>query len=347
MAVTNSIMLGVGLSGSVKGKSPLSERRSFTAQWQITTAQTDTAETVIEYFRGSGSHPYLGDSYAFGSDSDAQSFCVSIDPRRVPQSLGTWIVSVEYEPTEGKDEPEERDDENGKKTDDPLLWHDEISIDYTQITIPAELAQFRGCNLGGLNGQPIPPLLTIGRTIVPCNSAFVPFDPGIDMEVDVKIVRITKNVREYDGNRANGFIGCVNTDQVTINKRKYGYRDVWGPLTARIKNISGSFHLANRIPFWKETTEVHITPVGWRRLICDRGLSMILTPELPRPDGSTVSSSDSDRNTLVPVANQNGQPITEPVLFNGKGRPLNPFTEVPVWLEYQLYAEIPFAPLKW
>lgn len=347
MAVTNSILLSVGISGAVKGKSPLTARRSFTAQWQITAAQGDTTPTIIEYFRTSSSHPYLGDSYSFGNSSDSSSKCVSISPRLIPNSGGIWIVAVEYEPPEGDDDSDERDDVKGNKVGDPLLWHDEISIDYTQITIPCEVAEFRGCNLGGRNGQPIPPLLNIGRNILPCNSAFVPFDPGIDMEVDVKVVRITKNVKEYDGNQANGFIGCVNSDQVTINKRAYGYRDVWGPLTARIKNISGSFQIANKIPFWKQTTEVHITPIGWRRIICDRGKAMLLLPGVTRPGGTTVSASDEDVNTVVEIHDAMGQTLTEPVLFNGRGQPLNPFREEPVYLDYQIYTEIPFAPLKW
>lgn len=351
MGVLQWRLASAGASGAATGEGPLSTQYRYNANYLFEVDEPlQGPKTILQYFRTNGDLPWIGDGFDYGAEQDSNSRCKTISPDRIDKS--NWFrVKVDFEPLESE-QPDKGEDENGNSQEDPLLWHDEIDVSYTQVTIPVELATFRGTNRNGINGSPMR-VRALGSDGPVINSAGVPFDPGIEYEVDVKIVRITKNVAEFDGNLNNQFQGAVNNDQVVINKQPYRYRDTWGPLTARIKNISGSFQIANRIPYWKKTIEVHITPVGWRRLIVDRGLERRQLPGDIREwdaNGTPIQISDGDilpgQSHHMRIKDADGYPITAPVLLDGDGAPLKPDRPA-IYLEYQTYFEIPFAGINW
>jgi len=346
VAVTASI-LKPSLSGAVTGKSRLTAKRSYTAIYQLSAEQEDGPGVIIDYFKGSPDHPFIGDRYNLNGYRDNSVRCKSITPRRIDSGVGQWLAAVEWEPPEGTDDDdtETGTDINGEDTDNPLEWHDEIDVGYTQLSIPVEQARFKGCNRDGGIRQRITGL-DLDTITMPCNSALVPFDPGIEKEIDIKVVRITKNLESYDANFFSNFIGRVNSDKVVINKREYKFRDVWSPLNARIKQISGTFQITNKIPYWKQTVEVHVNPLGWRRLLLDRGVEELFRGEQKDYQGNTISNSDERVGKLQQKQDADGYPITTPVPFDGNGRALAEGKPA-VFLEWQIYEEIPFAPLNW
>lgn len=345
MAVS-SYILKPAISGAVKGKSRLTAKHSYTAVWQLSAGQEDGPVTITNYFKATSGLPYIGDRYSLNGETDNSVRCVAITPRRIDSGSGQWLVAVDWEPPEGADdEPEQGTDIDGNQTDNPLLWHDEIDVGYTQLSIPVEQARFKGCNKNGgvrqrING------LELDTITMPCNSALVPFDPGIEKEIDIKVVRITKNLESYDANFYSNFIGRVNSDRVIVNKREYKFRDVWGPLNARIKQISGTFQITNKIPYWKQTVEVHVNPLGWRRFLVDRGTEELFRGEQEDFQGNTISNSDERVGKLQQKQDADGYPVATPCLFDGNGRALAE-GKPSVFLEWQIYEEIPFAPLKW
>lgn len=344
MAVMEVTMLDQGLSGELSGFSINAAKRTHTAVYKVKSAPTDTEVTILEHFRTTNTLPYLGKYFKVENDRDETAICNSIAPQRVEKGGGIWLTTVKWSPLE--DEKEQKDSE-GNDTNNPLDWHDEVNIGFRIIMVPCEVAIFRGAVINGVKGQPIPPLLNVGEQLLPCNSAFVPFDPTLEQEINIKVVTITKNLRVFDGIWADQFRGCVNEDFVNIQKLPYGYFDQWQPLTAKVENVTGTFQLTNRILYWKQAVEVHINPLTWRKFPCDRGMAQRLTPGAKRYNGQTVSYSDPDVNQLEALRDQSGFPIAGPVLFNGKGQPLDPLTEKPVYLEYQVFPEVPFAPIPW
>jgi hypothetical protein len=342
-------LASAGASGTITGKSPLSTRRSYTANYLFEVDNPlQGPAAIIAYFASNGALPWIGSPFAYGTEADAASLCKSIAPDRIAKS--NWFtVRVNFEPSE--EQSDEKPDEDGNLTDDPLEWREDIDVSFTQISIPVELATFRGHNAGGVNGQAMR-VRALGSDGPIVNSAGVPFDPTYEKELDIKVVRFTRNVEEYDGAFANEWISAVNSDQVTIDKPKYKCKDTWGPLTARIKQISASFQMANGVRFWKQTTEVHVSPLGWRKLIVDRGLDRRQMAGDPGTellaDGTPVAISASDIKPGTPnharIKGPDGYPIAEPVLLDGEGQPLQPDAR-PVYLEYQDYEEKAFAPL--
>jgi hypothetical protein len=352
MAVTEVKFLGAGLTGVVSGKDRLTAKRSYSATFQAKCdSQSDTAYAVIEHFRRTSGLPYIGDGYSFGNDRDASARCKSLTPTLNQNSGGIWNVRAEYEPLD-EEEDNQKEDEDGNKQTDPRKWRDEIEVTSTQISVPVEQAIFRGSNKGGRNGQAMR-VRALGRNGAVVNSAGVVFDPGIESEVDIKVVRITKNVESYDAFEMGQYQGAVNTDQVIIDKIAYNFKDKWGPQTARIKLVSGVFQIANLVPYWKQTVEVHVSPLGWRRFLVDRGLERRQMPgdvREVRADGTPVEVSPSDNENGEPfqkrIVDVDGYPITTPVLLDGEGSPLQPDQNA-VYLEYQVYFERPFAGFRW
>lgn len=339
--------IGASVSGGVAGKEAHKAKRSYSTTWWVKTkAPSVTATAIVEYFRRRGDLPYIGRGYAFGGDRDASSLCNALDCNLVQNSGGIWILSAKYEPREGKDE-DEGQDENGDKSGDPLTWRDELDVSFSQISIPAEGAIFHGSSAGGRRGSEMR-VRKKGQYGAIVNSAGMPFDPTIETEVDIKILRITKHVAEFDGEEANSWIGAVNTNQVRIHKPAYKYKDKWGPFTARVKNIGGSFQMANAIPYWKKTIEVHVSPLGWRHLILDRGTDRRQMAGDPDGKGGFISASDLKKGDPehAKITDQEGYPITAPVNLDGEGQPLAADGEA-VWLEYQTYFERSFAGIKW
>lgn len=346
MAVVSVIEKGHGLTGAVTGKSRLTAKNVYSATYQVTCAPGDTAKTVIDYFRTTSGYPYIGDPYDFGNDSDSTARCKGLTPSYIEDSGGTWLVRAEFEPLDAE-EDEQQEDARGNKQTDPLLWHDEIDVSYTQLSIPVENAIFRGINGGNMRVR------AVGTDGPVVNAAGVPFDPTIEKEIDIKIVRITKNVASFNGNTANFYIGNVNSDQVTVNKPAYRFLDLWRPRTARIKNISGTFQIANGIPYWKQSIEVHINPLGWRRFIVNRGTERRQMPGDIREfdeNGTPIQISDGDIQPGQPfhmtIKDADGLPITSPVLLDADGQPLKP-DQPALYLEYQTYKERAFAGIRW
>lgn len=349
MAVAEWRLASAGASGAATGDSPLFVQTRFNAVYMMRVDDAlDGPATILRYFRSSSELPWFGDGFDYGNDRDTASKCKSIAPDRIPKS--NWFtVRVDFEPLQAE-EPEQGQDESGNSTDNPLLWHDEVSADYTQINIPVEVATFQGVKRGNGRGQPLR-FRRIGEDGPVVNSANVVYDPPPQQEVDIKIFRLSRNVAEYNANNLNFYIGKVNSDQVTINKpRPYRFRDLWRPLTARIKIIGGAFQFTNNVFYWKQSVEVHILPfpLTWRKLVVDRGLERRQMPGDINEGGAEISASDivAGQPAVKRIVDQNGYPVTTPVLLDGNGQPL-PHNKPPVYLEYQVYGERAFAGFRW
>lgn len=353
MAVTSVIEKPDGLGGGIAGKSVLTAKKTYSATYQVKCdSQSDTTTTIINHFRRTNGLPFIGDAYDFGGDRDSDARCKGLSPSLIDKSGGIWLVRAEFEPLDNDDDEQKdgapRNGESEKQTN-PLLWHDEIDVGYTQLSIPVEMAEFRGIHGIGANVRFLP----VGKMTIPVNSALQPFDPGLEQEIDIKVVRITKNVQTFNANTANFYIGTVNSDQVIINKQAYGFLDLWRPLYARIKAINASFQIANQIPYWKQTIEVHVSQLTWRKIVCDRGLDRRAAPGdiLERDEfGNPILISPSDvapniAHTMA-IKGPDGLPVTTPCLLDGDGQPLEPGRPA-VWLNYRVYRERAFAGIRW
>lgn len=344
MTVLSHKLHSAGASGEASGSSPDQVSYNYAAKyWVKCDSPLDGPKTILQYFKSTAGLPWFGDSFSFGNDTDTNAKCRSIAPSYVVNSEGWNEVDVKWEQSGGgsaETTPPTNLDANGKETDDPEDWNDEVDSSFTQISVPVEKAIFRGFTPEG--GHPFLRPGKVGPTV---NSAMVPFDPPPEMEMDIEVVRFTKWQPDWDGAEGKKWIGRVNSDAVVINKPECNFKDNWPALWARIKAYSGVFVMTKKGPWWKRTIEVHINWQGWRGVLVDRGLTGAAI-DGRRPDGTVVSSSADWDEWLFPLVDADGYQISEPVLLDGKGKPLVP-GKPPVYLTYTYYEEKSFAGIKW
>lgn len=343
MSVTLVKLHSAGASGSASGSADVgADKLSYRSQYRVYVDDPlDSPITIFKHFQKTASLPWPGRPFRFGNGFDAQTFCKSIDPQYVEGSGGQYTVSCSFESSAKKDDEQGQNPE-GQPASDPTSWHDDIEVSFTQISIPVEQAYFRGFVPNNIQNNDMKP----GKFGPVTNSANVPFDPPLEEVLDIKVIRISKYFRNYDGAAASRYQGAVNNDNVTIVKSRYKFRESFRRYQGRINSLSASFQILNRFPVYRQTIEVHIHPSGWRRFVVDRGIARRACPGDPDGNGGTISLGEVGKPSNAAITDEEGYPMTEPVLLNGNGQPLRCGSNA-VYLEYQTRNELPFGPIRW
>lgn len=342
MSVVAANLAWAGASGEARFDS-----REYTAVYRVQTDDKyDQAQTILSYFSVVG--PYVGFIYQYGNDIDIAAVCDSIRPTRVSESAYYWDVEFHYATSEN----EEGEDEDGKKTGNPLNFRDEIDVGQTSITRTAEQAWREG----GFVGQAAAkyPIGSFGDVV---NSAGVPFNPTLEKEHKQHVYRITKHMANYPANH-DALLMHLNKNVWTINKPNYNFTKTIQKWHGQLLALNASFDVQtqgnNVIRYWKVTYEILHDPVY--PLIdepLDRGITR--RAALGDPDGRGglmgFKGDGSAMNALeyaaqippgVPermrIRDPFGDPITEPVNLNGDGQPLKE-GQAPVWLKYRKYPD--------
>lgn len=323
-----------GESGKLEYEPGTGVKSNHEEVWLCTSTAND-ASVVVREFEAAGGTPSLGSLLP----EDSYSYLKSMSADRADGTLDAWYVKLSYSPRDNN-EREERPDQEGNMTSNALDWRDEIEIGAMQISMPVYKAIYRG-GFVGVAGA----LKEVGEEFIPMNSAFVPFDPGLEKDVAVGTYRITKFRDKYDGATIGARRNKVNSDTVNINKPTHNLTDKWLPFTARIVQAGGQFQVNGNQKYWRITYEVHIHPDTWRDQVPDRGLSARALDGDPDGQGGTFSFDrrKNGQGFVRPLLGFNFEPITEPVLLNGDGQPLAD-GKPPVYITYQKYTEVPFAP---
>lgn len=349
MAVTSVVALAFGSSASGQqsiggtgneAAPSVRYRAKFRARCD---SPSDDPSIVYKHLeQNKGTLPWYGNKYQLGNGLDATALVNRLDIEVVDGSDRAFDIDVGYEPLNLSS------DIQPIEPPDPLDWLDDIEVSFTQILVPVERGVFHGFS-STLKPEIVNAKMAKGETLAITNSACVPYDPPIEEEEEIKVIRISKSVKVYDGSLFDDWQGAINKDQFVINKGFYGYRETFKPLTAKIRYIGGVFSRTgpNGVKYWRQTIEIHKKLTGWRRKLLDRGILVRREQGDPDGEGSTVSASN-----LVPAGKANfkvnkdaaGYPMTEPVLFDGNGQPQR-VTYPPVYGEWGTKPEVSFAPL--
>lgn len=344
MAVTEVRQAGVNVSGAATSEDGRIVRRKYAASHRVLcNSLNDDAEVVLDYFKRTTSLPYPGRIYRFGNGVDSSAICKNLTADRVQNSDTMFIAKADFEPPQG--DKEQNEDENGNSTDDPLNWHDEISITSTQISLPVWRATIQG-GFKGVAAAMRPPG-TIGPIV---NSAFVPFDPPLEEEDHIGVYRFTKRILRWDDAEAERFRNAVNNQAFVINKPAYGFRKIVRQHRGLIKTFDGNFAIANGVKHYVRVVELWVHPRTWRREVLDMGLGFRAMPGDPDGEGGTISQVDIVDGMPQTRRAQDGQgyPITEPIMLNGDGQALDlAAREEPVFLTYSTKAELNFNGIRW
>lgn len=330
------------------------QQRTYSANYIVKTDDPTTSTKAIEkHFKQTPSLAWYGRPWKWtgtnGNDSDPESICKKLSISHKPQSEGVFEVTADYEPKDGdeKDKEKPSNSADGDKTRDPLEWRESMSISYTQVTEPVMWAIFRGFTTGA-NGDMVAPgiaALQIGGTYIPQNSALVPYDPLPEREINITVIRLTKNVAPFNGNQFDNWIGTVNTDNIQILKPFLGMFINVPAFKGRLKQVSAQSDFQNGVPFVRREMEIWVHPKGWRGRLADMGHSALATQAA---DAGFVSPGDlintPGRVEQITLKDKDDYPATAPVPLDGFGRPLRSDKATQnVWTNWSYYEEKPWA----
>jgi len=350
VSITSVSLTQEGTSLAATGNDGELIKRVYTAHYRVITDNATTSSKSIEkHFKDTPTLPWFGRTWKWtgangaANDRDPESICKKIEVSHQPGSEGIFKVEATYEPVSGKTPKENPDNGDGDDTDDPLEWREQMTISYTQITEAVNWAIFHGFTTGqfanelfaGTNG------LKRGLSYIPQNSALVPYDPLPEKEIDLKIIRMVKNIPFFDSNLYDPWISSVNTDPVHFLKRHLGMIVSVEPFQGRLKNINASSDFQNGKPFVRREIEIWVNPNGWRGRLPDIGHAA-----KPRDANDTGFVSPGDlinkpaQSEVVTIRDVNEYPMTAPLKLDGFGRVLlttNPHRAV--WTNWQYYDE--------
>lgn len=354
MAVHEAIFREVG--GSAEGTNPSNVAYKTKLSLRVRADQGDSQRVIYDYLQATSTLPWIGRSFRTPSMSDERIRCNSVNAELIPHGGGWWEVSCEYaqlpgieggEDAQGGDQRPGRD---GKLTPNPIMWKRDIDLGAYQISVPMEMATFKGFKggfAGGMNAGGEALRLRPETFCAVMNSAGVPFDPPPEEPYTIRTVRVSQYVEDFSGEMIDYWTNVVNSELVNIAWDWEGYYDSWKPLQAKIFSISATAELINDFFYvWKYTIEVHINGKGWRKQILDRGTERAAGSGDPDGKGGYISLGDikAGQPLTRAIRDPDGYPTATPVLLDGKGQPLNP-GKSPVWLEYTNNIEAPFSQL--
>lgn len=158
------------------------------------------------------------------------------------------------------------------------------------------------------------------------NSAGQYFDPPIQADDSRPVITMIRNEPDFP------YLTMLNYHDRVNNA-------TWNGIPAqcvKIFNISAQEKIEHigdegseiEFKYWEVTYEFHVNYDGWRKQILDQGRYEL----------------NSGGTALVAIEDSEGRPVNDPVLLDGagNGRPEGP----PVYLTYQVYYEVSFAPLS-
>jgi len=340
MAVTSVTLLFTGQSGSIEGG-----KVSYTSIYAVDVdSALDGPQVAV-----AGCGVSLGDKYQFGNDSDRLAKCKSLRPDRVADTRLRFTITATFDNDQGGGDgnknQDQKPDTNGNYTDDPFQWRPEISISPVTVQVPVEFATLRTelTELGFGLGK-------VGNLGPVMNSAGTVIDPPITKDHRQKLLRVTKYFTKYPS-EFDEFEEKVNSDNFVVNLP--GLIRAYKPFCVLFEPFQATWKLQTKkdgtlIDYWEADLSFLIDEVRTHRVtITDRGIHKLVAPGDDNGRGGTYSAGDFPGGVapVVRMLDPEGMPITEPVLFNGKGKPAPP-GRVPFFITYSVYGEVSFAGIR-
>jgi len=346
MTITDISLAWTGTTGTSSNSG-----REWTASYNVETdSHLDQTKTIVDYFKthnlfGSLDLPYLDTYYEFGNDIDRVALCDTITPKRKDGSQKHWLVDFHYKTPE-EEEEETGETEEGEATNNPLKWRTTCDVSFIEYSRPVAKAIYRD---GMTNG-----LIEPAQEYAVVNSAMVVLDPPLDRAAMQQLFRFGKYRHRYPDGAKDAF-RAVNSKPFRIRVRDPDLVDEDGdpahtdraldatfqPFQCQISSVNGALVRKNGKTVWQLSTEMLVDyEFGFRVDVLDRGVSAKAGDGDPDGMGGEFSAIDdpAGRPRQRQLVDPNGVPITEPVLLDGNGQPLDLGAD-PVYITWSIYPE--------
>lgn len=276
------------------GTDTFTRQRTYREVWEAITDGADDDEEVVA---GAGAAamglPRLGQPhprYPFA-------VCTEISAEQSEETPFRWLVSLKYDSNPSL--PNSTDPDGGGQSpgdipDNPLLRPAQWKITGQKTTEPG--TQWRAVDAGGNLAANLTPIR---------NSAKLPFDPSLQIEVSRPVVRVTRNVPFVS-------LEYLIRLQDAVNDRVWRTLPKW---TARVDSYDTSNKFENGVKFVELSVDIALKAETWLAKILDAGLYELSK----RP---TVEAGPKDKYTRI--RDPFNHEATEPQPLDGNGKRLAP-----------------------
>ena len=250
----------------------------------------------------------------FPYDPDAFVKSMSAKYQDADGSRQVVIVTASYETGTGGQEEEEN----------PLDEEPRITWGSRTVRLPVKYAESKSKISNGVEN-----VINANRCLV-ANSADQPFDNTPEEDFHILTYNYGINTAIYNQSVAAGFLGAINQDTFVLAGLTLK------PYQARIQQYSATNGERNGVRYWDQQIVVEIAD-DWRLILVDEGRLKLGDPDGGPGDEFYVGNATS---VIVPIVDDNGEPIQDVIPLNGAGQPLD--QPDPVLLAFQTRAK----PLK-
>jgi hypothetical protein len=304
-------------------------KHDWTAPYILTSDNPrDDGLTCVEYMTSIGRG--VGTRFKYGDRTDDGTYCKTIAPTRMSNSVDHWAVILTYSQNDGG----KGSNEDDEPTDDPLDWRYEISSGTQFFQVPVWQAwNMDVMPLGGAGGGYQRPLNTLGPVH---NSAGIVYDPPLTRDVPEMVLRVSGNALYYWSAMLQVTGGTINQFEIGWSKRlcaKYGFvAQYFRPCCVLCNSATADYRFENGLAFWRYTFEFRlrqpadeINPQdGFLESVLDRGLTRIANPFAPDGHGGTFPSENfkAGMAEAAAIRDVEDRRVPEMVLLDGHGQPL-------------------------
>jgi hypothetical protein len=299
-----------------RGTGTFPRKRTYSRVFDVVTDNPgdgpDTAGTIPGIAHGD-SHP-----------EDATAFCVSIDPQQTDSPV-MWRVTFGYD--SHPDMPEVlQPDPGGGDPPTPLTPAEVAEAAANPLSRPIRWkVPFQQTQVPARRGRLVDPDTgDVGELGPITDSALLPFDPPVMIEVSRPIVTAVVNTATFSLAEAALLQDCTNSD-------------TWqgmAPRTLRCVGLEAEAMQENGYSFWQRTYSLAVNWDTWDVRILDAGYQERI-PGFESPGGGSVP----DR--WAPIKSDHGD-SAGPYPLDGNGRLLTPGDE-PVERRYRVFREQSFS----
>lgn len=265
----------------------------------------------------------------FGSShpEDAGAVVSEITPTQDSESPTRWTVRVRYssdlkapdavqpgDPSDGGGAPPGSENAPGDRPENPLarppMW--KFAFQQTQEAFRT------GYKYDLVTGAPL-----VGSVDI-LNSAGLPFDPPVTVEVSRPLVTVTVNRSRWSLPRAVDLIDSVNL------KAWQGCN----PRVVRCIGVDAESAFENGISYWRITYQFALKYDTWDLRVLDAGYM----------ERDYSGESNGGVTKLKKIMDEWGREASDPVPLNGNGRRL-PVGDTPIYKVFQVYRQRDFSKL--
>jgi len=272
----------------------------------VTSDPLDGPATVLR----AGELPNIGDAYATGHEGEQGLVCCRRAPRRDQDNPTVWRVEVQYGKlpvTTGGDDP-------GGGGDDPERPLLEIRV--------GSIAKSKVCSQD-IHGNPV------------CNSVGSVFSPLPEIEEHILSLMVRR--LEPDSGRIT-----ISNYIKGINSAPFMGVD---PFQAMLYDVRGGRHVSDAGQlYWEVEYEFHFDADNFLVKILDRGIYKRKT-EYASTEPGKLPPGITFEEACERICDANNNPVTEPVLLDGAGSPLQG-AQAPYYHDFHLRKERDFGALR-